>query len=252
MRISIYKNNFLLLASSLLGVILLWSAVAAVTGKEIILPGPAATFGALLTLIVSADFWCHLGATLLRGTAGFTLSYLAGLAARVICGLNPYFNTAFRPLLVTIRSTPSMSLILLALIWFRADFVAVFVTFLVVFPLVTQNVADGIKNIDPNLVEMARVYRVKPFRIYKELYVPAILPYLAAAAANGLGLAWKVTVAAEVMAVPARGIGAEMDKARIFLQIPEVFAWTVVVVLLGLFFDRALEAIVEKRILAWK
>src|SRR5690554_895958 len=125
MRISIYKNKFLIPAS-LLGVVLLWAAAAAVIGKEIILPGPAATFRVLLAMVISSAFWRHLGATLLRGASGFTLSYLAGLAAGVLCGLNPSFNTAFRPLLVTTRSTPSMSLILLALIWFRADMVAVF------------------------------------------------------------------------------------------------------------------------------
>lgn len=234
-----------------MGLVLIWAVAAVITGKEIILPGPAATFRALSRLLAGAGFWRSLGATLLRGVAGFGLSYLAGLVIGLISGLSRSFNIIFRPLLVAMRSTPSISLILLALIWFRADLVAVFVTFLVVFPLVTQNVMDGILNIDPQLVEMARIYQVKPWRIFRELYLPAIIPYLAAAAAGGLGLTWKVTVTAEVMAAPALGIGARMDTARIFLQTPEVFAWTLVVVLLGLLFDRALENLVEKGIV-WR
>jgi len=244
------KNSFLTLLS-LLGLVLLWFVAAAVTGKEIILPGPAATFRALKNLLAGAVFWRSLGATLWRGLTGFGLSYLAGLVLGLLSGLSRPFSLIFRPLLVTMRSTPSASWILLALIWFRADLVAVFVTFLMVFPLVTQNVMDGVKNIDPQLVEMARIYQVKPWRIFRELYLPAIIPYLATAAASGLVLTWKVTVMAEVMAAPALGIGARMDAARIFLQTPEVFAWTLVVVLLGLLFDRVLENLVEKGI-AWR
>lgn len=248
---SIFQSNRSLTVLSLLLLVLLWFMAAALIGKEIILPGPAATFRALKNLLAAAVFWRSLGATLLRGLTGFGLSYLAGLVLGLFSGLSRPFGIIFRPLLVTMRSTPSVSLILLALIWFRADLVAVFVTFLVVFPLVTQNVMDGIRNIDRQLVEMARIYQVKPWRIFRGLYLPAILPYLATAAASGLGLTWKVTVTAEVMAAPALGIGARMDTARIFLQTPEVFAWTLVVVLLGLLFDRVLEYLVEKGI-AWR
>lgn len=245
------KDSNSLTILSLLLLVLLWFVAAALTGKEIILPGPAATFRALKNLLTGTVFWRSLSATLLRGFAGFGLSYLAGLVLGLFSGLSRPFSVIFRPLLVTMRSTPSISLILLALIWFRADLVAVFVTFLVVFPLVTQNVMDGIRNIDPQLVEMARIYQVKPWRIFRELYLPAITPYLATAAASGLGLTWKVTVTAEVMAAPALGIGVRMDTARIFLQTPEVFAWTLVVVLLGLVFDRVLENLVEKGIV-WR
>lgn len=251
MRGSTFKTSAWTVAA-LLVLVAGWGVAARIVGKEIILPGPAATMRALGSLVATSGFWLHLGATLWRGLVGFGLSYLAGLAVGLLSGLIARFDAVFRPLLVTMRSTPSMALILLALIWFRSGAVAVFVTFLMVFPIVTQNVSDGIRNLDPSLAEMARVYRVKRARALRELYIPSIVPYLAAGATAGLGLTWKVMISAEVLAGPALGIGTRMDNARVFLNTPEVFAWTAVVILLGLFFDRALDVLVQKKLLHWK
>lgn len=237
---------------SLLLVFFLWKLAAIRIGKELILPAPERVFAVLLNLLQTPEFWRHFFATLRRGVVGFLLSYLAGVVFGLCAGLNSCFNLIFRPILVTIRSTPSMSFILLALIWFKSDAVTIFVTFFVVFPLVTQNVLEGISQVDPALLEMARIFQVKPGRVLRKLYLPAILPFLAAGAAAGLGITWKVMIAAEVMAVPRWGMGTRMDTARTFLNTPEVFAWTAVVVSLGYLFDRALDYIIKKLALPWQ
>lgn len=243
---------FYITGGSLFLFYLIWKLATIRLGKEIILPSPEAAFTALLNLLRTPDFWRHFSATLYRGLLGFSLSYLVGLVFGLYSGLNPYFNLFFRPILVMIRSTPSMSLILLALIWFKSDFVTIFVTFFVVFPLVTQNVLEGIRQVDPTLLEMAKIFRVKPRRVWMKLYLPAILPFLAAGAAAGLGITWKVMIAAEVMAVPRWGMGTQMDTARTFLNTPEVFAWTAVVLLLGYLFDQAIDYIIQNLLLPWR
>jgi len=237
---------------SFLTLILVWSGAAALLGKEIILPTPAATLRRLVQLMGTGQFWPHLAATLSRGLAAFALSYLAGLSVGLLSGINRNFRTFFHLWLTVIRSTPTMSLILLALIWFRAETVTLFVTFLVVFPLVTQNVSEGISQINPELKEMARLYQVPFPAILRRMYLPAILPYLATGAASGLGLTWKVIIAAEVLAYPRLGIGARMDTARSYLETAEVFAWTVVVIGISLFFDRILQRLIKKQLLYWE
>ncbi|MBA2133096.1 ABC transporter permease [Capillibacterium thermochitinicola] len=251
MKVSIYKNK-VITVGSLLTLFVVWSLAARWVGKEIILPNPVVTLNQLCRLLTSGGFWAHLSATLSRGLAGFGLSFLAGLFLGLLSGLHPGFQTFFHLWLTVIRSTPSMALILLALIWFESDAVTLFVTFLVVFPLITQNVTEGVRQVDPRLKEMARLYRVRfPTTLYR-MYLPAILPYLATAAAAGLGLTWKVMIAAEVLAYPRWGIGARMDTARTYLQTPEVFAWTIVVIAISLFFDRILNALIRKRLLYWE
>ncbi|NLW59409.1 MAG: ABC transporter permease subunit [Firmicutes bacterium] len=251
MKASIYKNR-LLTVVSVLTLFLVWTLAATLVGKEIILPSPVVAFTQLFRLLTSGGFWRHLGATLGRGLTGFGLSFLAGLCFGLLAGLHPRFKTFFHLWLTVIRSTPTMALILLALIWFKADAVTLFVTFLVVFPLITQNITEGLAQIDPRLKEMARLFRVGFPTILFRMYLPAILPYLATAAAAGLGLTWKVMIGAEVLAYPRWGIGARMDTARTYLQTPEVFAWTIVVIAISLFFDRILTTLIRKRLLYWE
>lgn len=254
MRTSIYRRqrtNFSALLS-IGALLLLWKIAALRVGKEIILPGPEIVAQTIIKMLLGPTFWRHLGATVFRGLLGFSFSYLSGLIFGIICGLGPSFDTAFRPLLVILRSTPSMALIVMALIWFKSDTVTLFVTFLMVFPLVTQNVIEGVRGVDPQLKEMARVYQVRSSRLLRELYLPSIVPYLAAGATAGLGVAWKVMVAAEVLAAPRWGIGVQMDSARIFLDTPEVMAWTAVLICLGYLCDRLLDQAIKKRLLFWK
>jgi len=251
MKASTCKNNLITLGS-LLVLVLGWALAAKQAGKEIILPSPLVTFQHLLGLLSSAHFWRHLSATLLRGLTGFGLSFFMGLLIGLLSGLHPPFKTFFQPWLTAIRSTPSMALILLALIWFKSNAVTLFVTFLVVFPIITQNVSEGLQQVDPQLKELARLYQVSTSRVIREMYLPAILPYLATGAAASLGLTWKVMIAAEVVANPPLGIGTQMDLARIFLQTAEVFAWTIVVIMISLFFDRLLTSLLRRRLFYWE
>lgn len=169
-----------------------------------------------------------------------------------LAGRNPAFEAFIRPLVIFIRSTPSMSLILLALIWFKSDQVPVFVNFLMVFPMVIQNIIEGIRNIDRDLLEMVDIYRVKKWRQITTLYFPSLLPHLVASIAAGLGVTWKVLIAAEVLAYPAWGIGTQMDNARVYLQTDKVFAWTIVVMMIGIFFDYLLDYLLRRPFMAWK
>jgi NitT/TauT family transport system permease protein len=158
----------------------------------------------------------------------------------------------FRPFIILMRSTPVMSVIILALIWFKRDNVPIFVTFLMAFPIVVQNIIEGIQSIDGDLMEMVTTYRVSLRRRYTYLILPSLAPYLAAGISAGLGITWKVLIAAEVLAYPTWGIGAQMDTARVYLQTDKVFAWTLIVVVLGLVFDYLLDFVLKKPFRAWK
>lgn len=248
---TISRNQWLGL-SSILALVFLWQLAAAWIHLPLILPTPCATFAQIAALMVKAEFWHHLGATLGRGFMGFGLALLAGILLGILAGRYRSFEAFLRPIIITMRSTPVMSLIVLALIWFKGEWVPVFVTILMAFPLIIQNIIEGIHSIDKELLEMVSLYRVRKYRIYTNLYLPSVIPFLAAAISSGLGITWKVLIAAEVLSYPTWGIGAQMDTARVYLQTDKVFAWTVVVVVIGLIFDYLLDFLIKKPFVAWK
>ena len=220
----------------LMGVVLiiaLWKLGALYVGTEVILPGPLRVAGSLLDVIGSPGFLSALGATTLRGVAAFLFSALLGLICGVAAGLSPVFRNLVKPLVIVIKSTPVMSFILLALIWFPSGLVPVFVSVLMAFPIIYENVVAGIRNADPRLIEMARVYRVPQGRILRSILLPGIYTFFSAGARTALGIIWKAVIAAEILSRPEAAVGSAMYEAKIYIETAEVIAWTVIAVLLS-------------------
>lgn len=213
--------------------LLLWEVGSLAFGSPIILPSPWATLNGLLRLLGSPGFWQAVGATLLRGLAGFLCSAVLGIVIGGLAGYSPDARAFISPLLTVIRSTPVMSIILLALIWFHTDEVPVFVGLLMGFPIICGNVIEGAQAVDRRLLEMARAYRVSNRRVLTGIHLPSMFPYLIAGASTALGMTWKVVVAAEVLAQPLHAIGTGLALAQYRLDTAEVLAWTVVAILLS-------------------
>lgn len=245
-------NRKLLSITAVAGLLLIWHTAAWVIAKPLILPSPQAALVNLFLLIGAGEFWRHIAATFGRGLFAFGLSFGIALVLGLLAGKFQAVEALLRPVVVCLRSMPSMSFILLALLWFRGSNVSIFVITLVVLPLLFQNVIEGIRSIDSELLEMATLYRVNKSRLLLKFYLPSILPFLAAGVQSGLGLTWKVSIAAEVLAYPTWGIGTQMDTARVYLQTERVFAWTVAVIGIGLIFDYLTDYLLRRPFTAWK
>jgi NitT/TauT family transport system permease protein len=123
-------------------------------------------------------------------------------------------------------------------VWLATGDIPIFISFLMVVPLIWANVHTGIAGTDTQLLEMAKVYRFSPARKIGYLYVPSVMPYFTAACSTGLGFAWKSGIAAEVIALPALAIGKQIYNAKIYLETVDLFAWTIAVILLSVLLER--------------
>ena len=244
------KNRFIT-ALSILAMLLTWYVLALLIGKEYILPTPAQTGRSLLMIMQSEDFWPAVLATVGRGLLGFLVSLGLGIMLGMAAGFSRVVSWLLRPWVTVMRSTPVMSIIILAIIWFESNLVPVFVTILMLFPIIFGNVVAGIRNVNPELLEMARMYKVKPLRIIGELFFPSILPYLLAGAATAMGIAWKVIIAAEILSQPHRAVGTDLMIAKFNFATAQVLAWTVVVIIISFVFEYLLNAL-EINLTKWR
>ncbi|HEX7561440.1 MAG TPA: ABC transporter permease [Candidatus Humimicrobiaceae bacterium] len=251
MKISIIKKDRLYTVLSFALLLVIWKIISVIVNSAIIIPSPEITLVSLFNLIKTRDFFIIILFSLERGLIGFALSFVLGLLVGFAAGFNRVFNKIFEPFLVIIRSTPVITIILIALIWFKANNVPIFASFLMSFPIICTNVIEGIKNIDPQLLEMAKIYRIKRTRVIKEIYLPSIIPFLTAAISTAFGIGWKVVVAAEVLSQPKYAIGSSLQNSKIYLNINDVFAWTIVAILIGYLFERLIR-LIEKKSLKWK
>ncbi|NDL67291.1 ABC transporter permease [Anaerotalea alkaliphila] len=216
---------------------LLWELAAAWMGKPLLLPSASQTLATLVRLLPTAGFWTTIAYSILRVLGGFLLAAFLGTLTGVACGFNRFLEALFRPMVAAVRSTPVLSFILLALLWFPSGQVPVFIAFLMCYPLFWTAVVGGMGQVDRKLLEMAHIYKVRRRDVLAGIYLPTLEPFLRGALVNGLGLGWKVAVAAEVLSRPRHAIGANLHDAKIYLETEGLFAWTLVVVGLSILFE---------------
>ncbi len=226
--------------------LLIWQGIAWKLGQPIFLVGPWEAAQALLRLCRSADFWQAAFSSLGRIGAGFSLAFAAGIVGGGATYAFPWLGELAAPVIGLIKTVPVASFVILALIWAGAENLAVIISFLVVFPILYLNTAAGLRSADRQLLEMARVFRVRPLSKIWHIYRPALTPYLVSACQVALGMAWKSGIAAEVIGTPARSIGEQLYMAKVFFSTDELFAWTAVVAALSFLFERAVLALLKK------
>ena len=171
------------------------------------------------------------------------LGFFAALFCGVLLGTCSYRygwpEEFFAPVITALKSVPVASFVVLLLIWAGSGSLSFFISFLIVFPNVYVNTIAGLKSADRRLLEMAKVFGVSGFNRVCFLYRPALMPYLRSCVKVSLGMSWKSGVAAEVIGLPADSLGERIYMSKIYLDTAGLFAWTLMVILLSFFFEKA-------------
>ena len=225
--------------------LLVWALAARTVGQELLLPSPLQTAQKLLSLMMAADFWLTVARTMLRVLAGILAAVVLGVLLALLTHRSALARALLSPIMTLLKSTPVASFIILALVWLGRSAVPVFIAGLMVLPVVWANVSTGLARVDPQLMELAAVYKLPRARILSRIVWPSVLPYLRSALRSALGLGWKAGIAAEVLTVPPYSIGKNIFESKLYLETTELFAWTVAVVLLSFLIERVLLLLVE-------
>ena len=224
-----------------------WALAARAVGQELLLPSPIQTARKLLELARTPDFWFTVGRTILRVLTGILAAALLGILLAGLTHESRVLYALLSPIMTLLKSTPVASFIILALVWLGRDVVPVFIAGLMVLPVVWANVSAGLEQVDPQLMELARVYKLPRGRVFRRIVVPSVLPHLRAALRSALGLGWKAGIAAEVLTVPPHSIGKQIFEAKLYLETTALFAWTAAVVLLSFLIEKTLLLLVDKK-----
>lgn len=210
-----------------------WFVAAKIIDLEVILPSPFTVFGRIGELSLTSEFYAVCFNSLIRVLLGIASGVLIGTVCAIITSSVPFLDLLLSPAISTVKSVPVASFIILLMLWVDKDHLPAIITFLIVFPLAWANISTGIKTAPTELLELSGVYRFGIFKKIIHIYIPSLIPFFISTAKSALGLAWKAGIAAEVLAVPALAIGSEIYKSKTFLETTDLFAWTVVTLLLS-------------------
>ena len=223
----------------------IWQIASMVVGKDLILPGPLSVLRALGQLVIQGSFWMSIFLTMFRIMLGYCLGVFSGCLLALACCCSKTLNTLLSPIVRMVRATPVASFIILAMLWMSKGGVPVLMSALMVTPVIWGNLVEGYESRDMNISEMARVYRLGKWKKLRFVHIPSLMPALKAACLTALGLAWKSGIAAEVLSQPKKAIGTNIYYSKVYLETPELFAWTPSVIALSFLLET-----VVKRLLA--
>jgi sulfonate transport system permease protein len=215
-----------------------------------ILPAPSAVIRAGIRLAKSGELAEHLRASTQRAAIGFLIGGAIGLGLGVVSGVSSIAETLFDSSVQMIRNIPHLALLPLVILWFGIDESAKIVLMVlgVFFPIYI-NTFHGIRNTDPNLLEMARMYGLRGFGLFRQVIFPGALPSILVGVRYSLGITWLTLIVAETIATSS-GIGYLAMNAREFMQTDVVVLAILLYAMLGKLSDGATR-ILERRLLSW-
>ena len=226
--------------------IFVWFIISKIVNREVLVASPFSVLKRIIALVQADYFWISAAMSLVRIILGFLIAIISAVIVAVLAVKFKFVQTLIEPLMIIIKSTPVASFIILAIVWLDLSFIPAFTSFLMVFPVMWTNVFTGIKATDKNLLEMVQIFNVKKSKVITKLYVPSVMPYFKSACIASIGLSWKAGIAAEVLCTPKNSIGKYLYESKIYLETADLFAWTIVIIVLSLILEKILIRVINK------
>lgn len=233
-------NKFVLFFLGVAFVILLWIFISLVFDRNgTIFPSPALTFQKFAVVAGEAYTYKCIGYTLLRILAGFGLSFVAAFILGVIAGNHQPVYQFMKPLMVVLKSVPTVALVFFFIILSNAQDAPIFIVLLICFPILYEGIAGGIRGVDKQFIDAARVDGTHYMRRALRIKVPLALPYVIVAMISSFALSFKIGVMAEAMSgYPVKGLGGLIQAAKNDATDPDfmvrIFAYSLFAIVLML------------------
>ena len=233
------KLNIICSFASIALIIVAWITAYYSVQNDLLVPSFGETVISFFKCFADGSFYLALLKTVLRTFLAFAVSFVLAVATCALSVWKIAARAVLKPIIVLLRTLPTLAVVLLILIWSGANAAPVIVTVLVLFPMLHSEMLTAADGVDGGLKDMLKVYNVskkdKIFKVYCPLVAKNVLPQTGAAFSLGL----KVMISAEVLANTYISLGGLMQTAKSYLEMPRLAALTLVAVFLGMIAELA-------------
>lgn len=237
---------------SLLALFGLWQIAALAADRPQLMPGPLLVLDRLVAETLSGELPYHLGVTLVRVGAAFVVAMAIGTVIGLVMGRSALADQFGHPWLVFFLNIPALVTIVLAYIWIGLVEAAVITAVaLNKIPNVVVMVREGARALDPDLQEMAQVFRIGRVRSLRHVVLPQLYPYLTAAARSGLALIWKIVLVTELLG-RSSGVGFQIGLYFQLFDVTSILAYTVAFVAVIQMIEWLVMLPLERHVTRWR
>lgn len=231
-------KRIVLTCLSILLIPVAWQLLSWQMAQPQLIPSFPDLIRALLRLVYTPGFLVSIGTTCLRACVGLLLSLAAASITAFLLNRSEAIRFLFMPWLSLLRSVPVISFILLALIFLNPEMIPLLIAFLTMYPLLTENLLKGLMNRRDSWKILARQFHLNAWNRLFQINYPQLRPYLFSGLASAVGFGWRAIIMGEVLSQCVDGIGKRMKEAQVFIDVPELIAWTLVAIVLSWLTDK--------------
>ncbi len=246
------RRRFLLAVASFVGTVCFWELATALGWiDQVLLPSPAEVVKALITSILDGSLLTNVVASFVRVVEGFLLAMLVAVPMGIAMGVSQIIFGVLNPLLELLRPIPPIAVIPLTILWFGIGELskALLIAYGAFFPILVNTMA-GFREVERVHVHAAQALGASRYHIFRDVVLRSALPFVIVGARLGMGMAFIVLVAAELIASNA-GLGFMINDARYNFRTDQMFVGMACIGILGFALNILLLKI-EGRLLKWK
>ena len=224
----------------------IWQIVATVVGNKLLLPSFFNVLYDIYTIIISDTFINIILSSIFRCIESFIFSLIIATILAIISYFNKCIYNFLYIIIVFLKSIPTMAFIVLVLIWTSKDFAPIIIGVLISFPIFYDVVLNSLLDIDKNLLQMFRIYRIETIDKIITLIIPVISIAIKKVINSTLSLIFKVVISGEVYAQPEYGIGSIIQFEKMQLNTSRIIAWMIIITVIVCFFDFIIDKVSRK------
>lgn len=238
-------------ALSTAAIVVVWW-LAALIAQSPTLPGPVEVLGVMAREAETGALFYHLGMTLWRVAAAFTLAFFIGAATGLLMGRSRFADEVMSPWLTLALNIPALVVIVLAYVWLGlTEAAAITAVAINKIPNVVVVVREGAKAMDERLIEMGRSYRLSRLDMLRHVLLPQLQPYLLAASRSGLALIWKIVLVVELLG-RSNGVGFQIHLAFQLFDVALLLAYALSFVAVAQAIELFLLSPLDRHVARWR
>lgn len=243
--------QILIKVSSIIVFFIIWKCIDKLVNNNFVLPDISDVAISLKEIIVNNMFFSIIGNTLYKLMCVIVITLLISTITGILSFKYPIFKEIIVPYVSVIKAIPTVALIILVLVWFNPNTVPIIVGVMIIFPILYDNILNGIEGIDKSLIMMSTTFGISWKRRIFELYIPSVYYYIAGGIHSLIGLAFKVIIAGEIISQESFSIGGEILLNKVYLETSNIFAWVIVVIGLNFFIEKTV-ILLNNRLMSWR
>jgi NitT/TauT family transport system permease protein len=236
-------------AAFLVGLLALWELVAKLgTWPSYLFPDPFSVALSFGRMISDGRLGNAAVRSMLRLMQGYLISVSIGVPLGIGIARSSFLRMTLKPLVMGLQALPSICWLPLAILWFGlSDAAILFVVVMGSLLAISISTEDGVNSIQPQLILAAGTLGIRGLRFYGGVLVPAALPGIVTGLKLGWSFAWRALMAGELLFVSG-GLGQLLTAGRELLDVAQVVAVMIAIIVLGTLMDRLLFQTVEMRV----